>query len=54
MEQLLDEERWEESRDPIFGLPKVAHRKSVAGKKVKKEKVDETIEGEATPAPAAE
>ena len=54
LEQLLDEERWEEGRNPIFGLPKVAHRKSVAGKKVKKEKEDETLEGEATPAPAAE
>ena len=32
IEQLKDEERWTEG-DPITGLPKVAHRKSHAGKK---------------------
>ena len=56
--KLLDEERWEEGRDPILGLPKVAHRKSTAGKKVKKEKTEEvTEEGAAltdAPAPAPE
>jgi len=31
---LKDEERWNEG-DPVTGLPKVAHRKSAAGKKGK-------------------
>ena len=31
---LKDEERWSEG-DPLLGLPKVAHRKSGAGKKAK-------------------
>ena len=34
---LKDEERWNEG-DSVLGLPKVAHRKSVAGKKAKEEK----------------
>ncbi len=34
---LKDEERWNEG-DPVLGLPKVAHRKSAAGKKAKEEK----------------
>lgn len=33
---LKDEERWSEG-DSVLGLPKVAHRKSVAGKKSKEE-----------------
>ena len=33
---LKDEERWNEG-DPVTGLPKVAHRKSAAGKKAKAE-----------------
>ncbi len=32
LEQLKDEERWSEG-DSLFGLPKVAHRKSHAGRK---------------------
>ncbi|UCC97563.1 MAG: small basic protein [Phycisphaerales bacterium] len=32
IEQLKDEERWSEG-DPLLGLPKVAHRKSHAGRK---------------------
>lgn len=32
IEQLKDEERWSEG-DSLFGLPKVAHRKSHAGRK---------------------
>lgn len=32
--QLKDEERWAEG-DSVFALPKVAHRKSHAGKKIK-------------------
>ena len=31
---LAEEERWTET-DPVLGLPKVEHRKSVAGKKSK-------------------
>lgn len=34
---LKDEERWNEG-DSVLGLPKVAHRKSMAGKKSKEEK----------------
>jgi small basic protein (TIGR04137 family) len=34
---LKDEERWNEG-DSVLGLPKVAHRKTVAGKKAKEEK----------------
>ena len=33
---LKDEERWSEG-DAVTGLPKVSHRKSVAGKKAKAE-----------------
>jgi small basic protein (TIGR04137 family) len=34
IETLKEEERWEEG-DSLLGLPKVAHRKSAAGKKAK-------------------
>lgn len=34
IEQLKDEERWAEG-DSLLGLPKVAHRKSHAGRKAK-------------------
>lgn len=34
IEQLKDEERWTEG-DSVVGLPKVAHRKSHAGRKAK-------------------
>lgn len=34
IEQLKDEERWSEGNS-LFGLPKVAHRKSHAGRKEK-------------------
>jgi small basic protein (TIGR04137 family) len=36
IEKLKDEERWAEG-DSLFGLPKIAHRKSHAGKKMKEE-----------------
>ena len=39
---LKEEERWSEE-DSLLGLPKVAHRKSVAGKKAK-DLEDETTE----------
>jgi small basic protein (TIGR04137 family) len=45
---LKDEERWNEG-DPVLGLPKVSHRKIVAGKKDKEEKAA----GEAAPGAAA-
>jgi small basic protein (TIGR04137 family) len=37
IEKLKEEERWKEG-DSLFGLPKVAHRKSHAGKKTAEEK----------------
>ncbi len=54
IEQLKDEERWSEG-DSLLGLPKVAHRKSHAGRKDKDmlekeaatEAVAETTETEA-------
>lgn len=36
IEQLKEEERWEDG-DSLLGLPKVAHRKSHAGRKAKDE-----------------
>lgn len=50
---ILEEEgRWTEENNSIFGLPKVAHRKSAAGKKVKEKKEEAAAPG--TPgAPAA-
>jgi small basic protein (TIGR04137 family) len=52
IEQLKEEERWSEG-DSVLGLPKVAHRKSHAGRKAKeapeKEEAVETGEGVATP-----
>jgi len=47
IEQLKDEERWDEG-DSVFALPKVAHRKSHAGRKAK-----EAPAKEAAPAAAA-
>lgn len=41
LEVLIDQERWEKDRDSVFALPKVAHRKTSAGKKDKKAKADE-------------
>ena len=38
VEQLKDEERWSDG-DSVLGLPKVAHRKSHAGRKAAKEQV---------------
>jgi small basic protein (TIGR04137 family) len=51
---LTDENRWDEEQS-VFGLPKVAHRKSAAGKKAKKEKEDAAAAAAAgTPAAAPE
>jgi small basic protein (TIGR04137 family) len=52
IEKLKDEERWSEDQS-VFGLPKVAHRKSHAGKKAKeapaKEAATEAVAGAETP-----
>jgi len=49
IEKLIEEERWDEG-DPVLGLPKVAHRKTHAGRK----DADDKKEGEeATDATAA-
>jgi len=45
VEKLKDEERWTEE-DSLFGLPKVAHRKSHAGKKMKEEALEGAVVGE--------
>jgi small basic protein (TIGR04137 family) len=60
IDKLKDEERWAEGQS-VFGLPKVAHRKSHAGRKMKEEEAATvegavagvTPEGQATAAPAA-
>jgi small basic protein (TIGR04137 family) len=46
---LQDEERWTEEQS-VLGLPKVAHRKSTAGKKAK-DSPDEAAAGTADGAP---
>jgi len=46
IERLKDEERWEEG-GPVFGLPKVVHRKSHAGKKAEKKEAAVGAEGAA-------
>lgn len=57
IEKLKDEERWSEE-DSLLGLPKVAHRKSHAGRKEKAEKekeaATEVVAGEEAEAPVAE
>jgi small basic protein (TIGR04137 family) len=49
LEVLKDAEKWDESK-PVYGLPKVAHRKLAVGKAVKEES---TEEAGATPAAGA-
>jgi small basic protein (TIGR04137 family) len=44
IERLKEEERWTDE-DSLFGLPKVAHRKSHAGKKAKEEVAAAAVEG---------
>ena len=51
--KLKDEERWEDDSS-VLGLPKVAHRKSHAGKKAAKEKEAAEAVAGAEEAPAAE
>lgn len=49
IETLKDEERWNEG-DSLLGLPKVAHRKSHAGRKAKEALAKETVIEAATEA----
>jgi small basic protein (TIGR04137 family) len=51
IEVLEEEQRWTQE-DSVFGLPKVAHRKSHAGKKAKEEKPAEGVTAEAGAAEA--
>lgn len=51
IEKLKEEGHWSED-DAVFGLPKIVHRKSVAGAKDKKEtKAEEGAEGIESEAP---
>ena len=52
LDQLKDEEKWNEG-GPILGLPKVAHRKTHAGKKEKEEGVEGAEGAAAAPVAAA-
>ena len=53
IEKLKEEEKWDEQQS-LFGLPKVAHRKSHAGRKAAKEETAAAeVEGEALPTEAA-
>ncbi len=53
IEQLKDEERWSEG-DSLLGLPKVAHRKSHAGRKAKEATAEEAVTGVEAETPEAE
>ena len=55
VEKLKEEERWDEG-DSMFGLPKVAHRKSHAGRKSKDivEKAAEGVEEASAGTPEAQ
>ena len=57
IEQLKEEEKWSDG-DSVFALPKVAHRKSHAGRKAAKMEAKEAaateVEGEAAETPEAE
>lgn len=50
IEQLKEEQRWSEG-DSLLGLPKVAHRKSHAGRKEATEKEAEAAAGAEAPKP---
>jgi len=51
VEKLKDEERWSEGQS-VFGLPKIAHRKSHAGRKAAKEEA--AVEGAVAATPEAQ
>jgi len=48
VEILKDEEKWTEQDNSVLGLPKVAHRKSHAGKKEAKETAPEAETADST------
>ena len=52
IEKLKEEERWDEG-DPVLGLPKVAHRKTHAGRKDDDDKKEGEEAVDATAADAA-
>ena len=54
IEKLMEEEKWDEQQS-LFGLPKVAHRKSHTGRKAAKEEeaAAAEVEGEALAAEEA-
>lgn len=52
LEQLIEDDRWNEEANSVFALPKVVHRKSAVGKKDKKAKADEAEAGTEPAAPA--
>lgn len=52
---LAEEDKWTEEEGSVFGLPKVLHRKSHAGRKAKKEaptEADADADAAAEPTPA--
>lgn len=53
IEMLKEEERWSEG-DPLLGLPKVAHRKSHAGRKISETPAKEAAAEAAVEAPKPE
>jgi small basic protein (TIGR04137 family) len=53
IEQLKEEERWSEG-DSLYGLPKVAHRKSHAGRKGSEAVAKETAAEEIAETPTPE
>ena len=54
LEKLLDEEKWEDENDSIYGLPKVRSIKLRVKKKAKKKTDEEGAEGEAAAGAAGE
>ena len=53
IEQLKDEERWSEENS-LLGLPKVAHRKSHAGRKAAKQEAEAKADTAEAETPEAE
>jgi small basic protein (TIGR04137 family) len=53
LEKLKEQEKWTESKNSVFGLPKVAHRKLAVAKAVKEEAAEgAVVAGGAVPAAA--
>ena len=53
IEQLKEEDRWSQE-DSLLGLPKVAHRKSHAGRKSSEAPAKETVDEATAETPTAE